>query len=494
MMTLAQAHAMLPGATLMGDGGTLITRVHSDTRSLLPGDLFVALRGENFDAHDFLQQARESGAAAALAERGLSTAGLPGLLVSDALAALQQLAGAWRQRMRLPLAVVAGSNGKTTVTQMVAAMLRAWLGDAALATQGNLNNHIGLPLMLLRLRQDDVHWHHAAVFEVGMNHPGEVALLARLAAPTVALVNNAQREHLEFMHSVRAVARENGEVIPALGAGGTVVIPADDKFTPLWRELADAREVVDFVLHAPADGAAVADVSVSATALRRRHGWAMQLHTPAGDASVQLRLPGRHNTKNALAAAATALALGAPLSAIVAGLEAFAPVPGRSALRTLERAGKTLALVDDSYNANPDSVTAAIELLAGLDAPRWLVLGDMGEVGTQGPAFHHDAGALAQQRGIEHLWCAGPLSAHSARAYGHGARHFADVPSLIQALASAPAVASVLIKGSRFMAMERVVQALMSLMSLMPPVPPVPPVLPPTPIRATNVTKEADAA
>ncbi|MEO5697361.1 MAG: Mur ligase family protein, partial [Burkholderiaceae bacterium] len=216
MMTLAQAQALLPGSTLVGDGATALQRVHSDTRSVQPGDLFVALRGERFDAHDFLAQARAAGAVAALAERGLDAAGLPGAEVADAGAALMQLSGAWRARFTLPLIAVTGSNGKTTVTQMIASILQAWHGEAALATRGNLNNHIGAPLTLLRLRPD----HASAVIELGMNHPGEIAQLAALAAPTVALVNNAQREHQEFMASVEAVARENGAVIAALGADG----------------------------------------------------------------------------------------------------------------------------------------------------------------------------------------------------------------------------------------------------------------------------------
>ena len=452
MMTLAQAHALLPGSVLVGDGHVELQRVHSDSRTLQSGDFFVALRGDNFDGHDFLGPARSAGASAAVAEHSLVEHGLPGLQVKSSLLALQQLAAAWRHRLHLPLALVAGSNGKTTVTQMVASVLHAWLGDAALATVGNLNNHIGLPLTLLRLRQDDAHWHRVAALEVGMNHPGEVAWLSKLAAPTVALVNNAHREHQEFMHSVQAVAQENGEVIKALGAGGTVVIPADDAFTPLWREMAGTRQVIDFALDASA--------AVGGSACWAIDHWAMQLRTPWGEAALSLRVPGRHNAKNALAAAAVALALGAPLAAVVTGLEAFTPVRGRSAMRSLRRGGRAVALVDDSYNANPDSVAAAIEVLAAMPAPRWLVLGDMGEVGSGGPQAHFDAGALARRHGIEHLWCAGVLSEHTALAYGAAARHFADAPALIAALAHPPAAASVLVKGSRFMAMERVVQAL----------------------------------
>jgi UDP-N-acetylmuramoyl-tripeptide--D-alanyl-D-alanine ligase len=452
MMTLAQAQALLPGSTLVGDAGLSVQRVHSDTRSLQAGDLFVALKGERFDAHDFLPQARAAGAVAALAERGLESAGLPGLQVDDALAALQQLAAGWRKHYTGPLITVAGSNGKTTVTQMIAAIQRAWVGDAAaLATAGNFNNHIGVPLTLLRLRPG----HRTAVVELGMNHPGEMALLARLAAPTVALVNNAQREHQEFMASVEAVALENGSNIEALGADGTAVFPAGDAYTALWREMAGSRPTMSFALDGRAD--------VTATATWETDHWAALLHTPAGSSMLALRLAGRHNVGNALAATACALAAGAPLAAIVQGLQAFEPVAGRSRALVLQRHGRQITLVDDSYNANPDSVLAAIEVLAGLPGPRWLLLGDMGEVGAKGAEFHAEVGAKARERGIDHFWAAGALCADAAAAFGPGARHFASADAALAALADGPEAASVLVKGSRFMKMERLVLALKTL-------------------------------
>jgi UDP-N-acetylmuramoyl-tripeptide--D-alanyl-D-alanine ligase len=448
MMTLAQAHALLPTSGLVGDGRIVFTRVHSDTRTLKPGDLFVALRGERFDGNDFLLQACAAGAVGAIAERGLSSE-LPGLLVTDALAALQQLAGAWRARFHLPLVAVTGSNGKTTVTQMTAAILRAWLGDGALATQGNLNNHIGVPLTLLRLRQDDQVFHRAAVLELGMNHPGEIALLAHLAMPTVALINNAQREHQEFLDGVEAVAQENGSVIAALPASGTVIVPAHDAFTPLWRRLAGSRKVMTFALDASAD------VSGSGLWLVDEAAWELTLNTPLGLAAVRLRQAGRHNLANALAATACALAVGAPLDAVVRGLEAFEPVSGRSRTLTITQHGHAATLIDDAYNANPDSVLAAIDLLAALPGPRWLILGDMGEVGARGPAFHAEVGAHARARGIETLWTAGTLAAAAG-----AARHFAGTAELIAALGEGPDAATLLVKGSRFMKMEQVVAAL----------------------------------
>ena len=452
MMTLAQAHALLPAATLVGDGATEVLRVHSDTRSLQPGDLFVALKGERFDAHDFLASAQASGAVAAIAERGLAEAGLPGLQVADTQQALTELARAWRHRFQLPLIAVTGSNGKTTVTQMIASILRAWLGDAAFATVGNLNNHIGVPLTLLRLRQGDSAWHRAGVVELGMNHPGEIAALAALTAPTVALVNNAQREHQEFMAGVEAVAHENGAAIAALGAAGVAVFPADDEHTPVWQRLAGSRHTLTFALSGPAD--------VSCHAEWVGDHWALLLQTPAGAITVQLQVAGWHNVKNALAAAACALAAGGPLDAIRRGLEAFAPVKGRSQVRRFERDGRTVTLIDDSYNANPDSVRAAIEVLASLPGPRWLVLGDMGEVGDNGPAFHREVGAFAQARGIDALWTVGSASVEAAAAFA-GARHFDTMAALLAALPQAPACAAVVVKGSRFMKTEQVVAALL---------------------------------
>ena len=453
MMTLAQAHALLPGSRLVGDAATAVLRVHSDTRSLRAGDLFVALRGERFDAHDFLPQAQAAGAVAALAEHGLAAAGLPGLEVTDTRAALGTLATGWRRGFAVPLIAVTGSNGKTTVTQMIAAILRAWHGDGAFSTEGNFNNDIGVPLTLLRLRADQ---HRAAVVELGMNHPGEIAQLAAMAAPTVALVNNAQREHQEFMASVEAVARENGSVIESLPADGVAIFPADEDFSPLWRTLAGTRRTLTFALGADA----AADVTADATWAGDH--WAVALHTPAGDATLSLHIAGRHNVKNALAATASALAAGCPLAAVARGLEAFTAVKGRSQASRIERGGQRVTVVDDSYNANPDSVRAAIDVLAGLPAPRWLVLGDMGEVGDQGAAFHHEVGACARSAGIESLWTAGPLCAHAASAYGSAARHFDTVEALLAALHEAPEAASVLVKGSRFMRMERVAAVLKS--------------------------------
>jgi len=472
MMTLGQAHALLPGSVLHGDLATPIARVHTDTRTLQVGDLFLALCGERFDAHDFLPQAAQSGAVAVIGQHGVAASGLPGLTVADTRAALGWLASGWRARFDIPLVAVTGSNGKTTVTQMVASILRAWMAsqgdaDAALATAGNFNNDIGVPLTLLRLREGA---HRCAVVELGMNHPGEIAQLAAMAAPTVALVNNAQREHQEFMHTVEAVARENGAVLQSLSRSGVAVFPADDAHTPIWRALADGCRVIDFATEAPAA------VTGSATwqAAPTPH-WQIRLRTPQGEADVALAMAGQHNVRNALAATAAALGAGVPLAAIAAGLQAFEPVKGRSQLRQASLRGQAVTLVDDSYNANPDSVRAAIDMLAGLPGPHWLVLGDMGEVGDQGPAFHEEVGAYAAERGIEHFWTAGVLCAHASHAaqaknarpqgeaHAPSVRHFDSAADIVAALSqpdAAPPVASILVKGSRFMKMEQVVATL----------------------------------
>lgn len=447
MMRLAEVQTLLGHGHVVGDGHLLINRVHSDSRSIAPGDLFVALRGEHFDGHAFLTQARQAGAVASIAQSGLQEAELAGVEVPDSLLALQQLAQGWRARFHLPVIAVTGSNGKTTVTQMVASILQAWLGEAALATRGNHNNHIGVPLTLLRLRPN----HRAAVLELGMNHPGEIGLLARCAAPTIALVNNAQREHQEFMRNVEAVARENGSVIDALPADGVAIYPVDDPFAPVWRELAGPRLRVGFALAGNAD--------LTAHARWEKDHWDLRLTTPSGPLRTQLHCGGWHNVKNALAAAACALAAGCPNAFIAEGLQSFVPVSGRSHIESLDWAGRSLTLVDDSYNANPDSVRSAIDMLATLPGPRWLVLGDMGEVGIRGPEFHTEIGAHARDQGIDSVWTVGPLCRHTALAF-RGAQHFDSVEALVSALAGAAQAGSVLVKGSRFMRMERVVAAI----------------------------------
>jgi UDP-N-acetylmuramoyl-tripeptide--D-alanyl-D-alanine ligase len=378
------------------------------------------------------------------------------IAVADPLAALGALAAHWRRRFTLPVIVVVGSNGKTTVKEMIASILRAHFGhsgeSAVLATRGNLNNAIGLPLTLLGLREQ----HRAAVIELGMNHPGETAELAAIARPTVGLVNNAQREHQEFMRSVADVAEEHAALVRALPAAGAAVLNADDAHLQVWLDAARAHgpRVVSFAL----DHDAVVTRRYDAAGTTGT----LALSTPEGEANLRLAAFGRHNASNALAAAAAALAIGVPLAAIVAGLEAFRPVAGR----LVERAGASGAVViDDTYNANPDSVRAAIDVLAQAPGEKWLVLGDMGEVGTQGPQFHREIGEHARARGIDRLYTAGAMAGECAAAFGADARHFDAVEALAAHLGGELSGTqrrglTILVKGSRFMRMERVVRAL----------------------------------
>ena len=471
LMTLAQVQQWLQAAkgglpvALHGAPGTAITRVHTDSRTLEPGDLFVALCGDTYDANDFLQQAQERGASALLCHSGLPASqvpqGLPRIEVTDSTQALGQLAQAWRAQFTLPLIAVTGSNGKTTVTQMIAAILQQHAPNgAALATQGNLNNAIGVPLTLLRLRAA----HKIAVLELGMNHPGEIAQLAAMVQPTVALVNNAQREHLEFMHTVDAVAAENGAVLEALPANGCAVFGLDDVYTSHWMAQNKAHKVIGFAV-APAQEH---DGVYGEKALWQDSGWSVQARYRQGAASgvlhYRLEIAGQHNVRNSWAAAACALAAGVSPAAIEHGLQAFVPVKGRSRALSLVWSGRSISLVDDSYNANPDSVQAAIDVLRDLPAPRLLVLGDMGEVGDQGPQLHAQAGSYAHSQGIERLLASGTLSQSTVQAFsqaGGQAQHCADADALTQAVAQALThSASVLVKGSRFMRMEKIIEAL----------------------------------
>ena len=458
MVTLAEFLRLLPDAQLVApnaDAGALVlSGVSTDTRTIASGSLFVALRGERFDGHAFAAAALAGGAAALLVDHALDVAA-PQIVVPDTRRALVEAAAAWRARFDLPVIAITGSNGKTTVTQMLAAILGAAFPDkngankdgrrAWLATRGTLNNDIGVPLMVFELRKT----HRVAVFELGMNHPGEIATLATIARPTVALVNNAQREHQEFMASVEATAHENGAAISLLPPEGVAVFPADDDCAAVWRQLAGTRRVVDFAQHAQA--------TVTAHAEPTAAGVRLDVASPKGAFQVELNVGGAHNAHNALAATACALAVDIRPSDIAAGLAAFAPVKGRGVRHVLASGA---LLIDDSYNANPDSVRAAIDLLAALPAPRTLVLGDMGEVGDQGPEFHREVGAYARERGIERLLASGAASIEAVLAYGQGGAHCTDIDVLTEAARTASARGSVLVKGSRFMRLERVVAAL----------------------------------
>ena len=444
-MSLREA-AIAIGARVIGED-VHFDSVSTDSRTLPRGALFVALRGERFDGHRFIETAKGRGASAAMVMGSRSRErGLPLVVVEDTRLDLGQLAAHWRARFDIPLIAVTGSNGKTTVKEMIAAILRAHYGEPrTFATEGNLNNDIGLPLTLLRLREG----HRAAVVELGMNHPGETAYLAAIASPTVALVNNAQREHQEFMKSVAEVAREHGAVFAALRPDGVAVINADDEFAGHWRGLLAGRRFCDFGMDRPAQVSGRHDFT--------HFGSEVQLRAPEGEARIELHADGRHNVLNACAAAACALAAGAGLEAVARGLAAFRAPAGRMQRRTT-RSGATL--IDDSYNANPDSVRAAIDVLAGMPGERVLVLGDMAEVGAKGPAFHDEIGVYAKGR-IDALLTFGTLSEETSRAFGVGSCHFDHIGQLIAGVTAMNMPGyTILVKGSRFMRMERVVQTL----------------------------------
>lgn len=442
MMSLAEAAAAMQGR--LGGKDARFRGVSTDSRSLRAGELFVAIRGERYDGHGFLAMAHEKGAAGALVdERYAGPAPLPAITVEDTRRALGRLGRHWRERFSPALIGIAGANGKTTTKEMLAAILRAHAGEAGvLATLGNLNTDIGVPATLLQLRAE----HRYCAIELGMNHPGEIAWLASLAQPTIAVVTNAQREHMEFMRSVEASAAENADVLRALPASGVAVVNADDACRSIFLGAAGQRRVVEFGLERKALVTGGYELKPLSSEI--------VLRTPEGEARVDLAIPGLHNVRNALAAAACAHAAGISIETIGRGLAAFRPYSGRLQVKRT-RGGATL--IDDSYNANPDSVRAAIDVLAAQPAPTLLVLGDMGEVGEEGPAFHREVGKYAREQRIGALFALGEASREAASAFGAGARHFTSPEELVRAL---PAAGTILVKGSRFMRMERVVAAL----------------------------------
>ena len=430
--------------------------VQTDSRQLTPGALFVALRGERFDGHDYLQSVGQTGAVAAIIERIDAVAnqplGLPLIVLGDTLKALQTLARAWRRRFDLPVIGITGSNGKTTTKEMTATICRAWVGhEDVLSTTGNLNNEIGVPLTIMRLRAH----HRVAVIEMGMNHPGEIALLGSIAQPTVALVLNAQREHQEFMQTVQAVAHENGQALCALPAHGVAVYPAGDVYSELWRNLSGHAKARLTFGQSSLASVAIEDCELDA------HGSRFSLRFESQTVVINLPVAGLHNVLNAAAAIACVLAAGAPLQVAADALSGFAAVKGRL---QVHRLADGTTLVDDTYNANPDSVRAAIDVLTTLAAPRALVLGDMGEVGENGPQMHAEVGQYAREKSVDYLWALGQATRDSVTAFGAQACWFESVEALCKhAVSISPA--SVLVKGSRFMAMERVVNQLLSMHS-----------------------------
>ena len=471
MTNLAQVHAMLPGSQLIhadkeSAQAITISRIGSDSRQIESGELFIALAGERFDAHDFLDDVIKAGASAALiSQKEKCPANLAAVCVQDVKQGLGELAKAWRAQFSIPVALVTGSNGKTTVKEMIASIFKVAAGEErTLVTKGNLNNDIGLPLTLLRMRSTD----RLAVIELGMNHPGETAELAVITQANIALINNAQREHQEFMATVEAVAKEHAAALSSLPKDGVAVFPADSEFSDVWYQAAAGRKVIDFAL---STNSTFASASVTGKLLLSGK---IEITTELGKIEIQLNTLGSHNVRNALAASAVAIGAGLSLEQIKAGLELFVPVNGRMQSKPLNT-GRTL--IDDSYNANPDSVRAAIDVLKQSGNTSWLVLGDMGEVGDQGPSFHEEVGAYAAEQGVSKLFALGEQCKFAVQAFNESekfspassAKHFSTLDQLLEELNEALAYQEssqqlhldILVKGSRFMRMERVVQALL---------------------------------
>jgi UDP-N-acetylmuramoyl-tripeptide--D-alanyl-D-alanine ligase len=472
MMRLSQIAAALD-AQLIGADVTF-NSVNTDSRKIVAGDLFIALHGEKFDGAEYVASALKMGAVAAMVnqaglgiveaglrseEWGLNGAGIDVqsralasplltprsslLVVADTRIALGKLAAFWRAQFDIPLVAITGSNGKTTVKEMLAAILREHAGDAVLATQGNFNNDIGMPLTLLKLTAQ----HRYAVLEMGMNHLGEIDYLTRLAQPDVALVNNAAGAHLQGLGTIENVARAKGEIFAGLKNTGVAIINADDAHAAVWRDLAAQHRCLDFSL----DHAA----SVQGQWAAQGFGGVLHALTPAGELHVLLQVPGAHNARNALAAASAAIALEIPLATIASALQNFGGVAGRLQ-RKAGKAGATL--IDDTYNANPASMHAALEVLAAASGQRIFVLGDMGELGDDAAQFHRDIGRTAHELGIAKLFALGELSQGAVAEFGAGAQHFTTLENLCAAVANTlDKSTTVLIKGSRFMQMERVV-------------------------------------
>jgi UDP-N-acetylmuramoyl-tripeptide--D-alanyl-D-alanine ligase len=440
--------ARVTGGALHGDDvafGPVIT----DSRTMEPGALFVALRGDRFDAHEFVPEALERGAAGALVARRIPVP-LPQVVVPDVLAGLSAFATAWRRDYAGTVVGLTGSNGKTTTKEMIGAILQG-VGPS-LVTRGNLNNHIGVPLTLCRLEAT----HRYAVIEMGANHQGEIAHLASIARPDVGLVVNAGPAHLEGFGGMEGVARGKGEMFAALGPDQTAVINADDRYATFWHGLARAAgRVITFGMHERADFAAA---SVREGSSGQGPSLEFELACPLGRRRVLLALAGEHNVMNALAAAAAAHAAGAGLDAIVDGLSGMRAVSGRLEFKALAGGGR---LIDDSYNANPGSVRAGLRALEQIGGERWLVLGEMRELGEDSSQLHAEIGGFARECGVARLFAVGEEARHAVESFGAGATWFAGVEDLSSALRAelAPGV-TVLVKGSRSNRLERVAAAL----------------------------------
>jgi UDP-N-acetylmuramoyl-tripeptide--D-alanyl-D-alanine ligase len=447
-MTLRQAAETLgvnaPNTTAEFDG------ISIDSRTIKPGNLFIAIRGERVDGHDYVETARQQGAVAAIVSHAVDCA-LPQIIVKDTTDALGQLGTKWRSQFTLPVIAVTGSNGKTTLKNMIASIMVAACNNnenEVLATQGTLNNHWGLPLTLSRLNKN----HKFAAIEMGMNHFGEINYLTSLTQPNVAVITNAGASHLEGLGDVAGVARAKGEIFSGLQKNGVAILNRDDAFFTFWHSLIGDHHFITFGFHPTAN--------VTATINHSEQVQSITLQTPEGNIDIDLPLLGKHNVHNALAAAAATLAVGISLKDIKAGLEQIKPAPGRLQLHTLSNGVK---VIDDTYNANPFSLQAAINILSTFAGKKILVLGDMKELGNEAASLHQEAGKNIRQAGIDYLFTYGDMSADCAHSFGQGAYHFSDQHKLVEALKPfLHNTTTILVKGSRSMRMEKVVAELVN--------------------------------
>ncbi|MCW9047055.1 MAG: UDP-N-acetylmuramoyl-tripeptide--D-alanyl-D-alanine ligase [Gammaproteobacteria bacterium] len=441
MMALSQATKILNG-TLTGKD-VEFSYVSTDTRNIKKGDLYIALKGDTFDGHDYIGQAEQAGAIAAIVHEELVT-NLPVIKVEDTRKALGGLAAAWRQSFSGKVVAITGSNGKTTVKEMVSA-IAAKQGEV-LATRGNFNNDIGLPLTLLRMEQEDF-----AVIEMGANHPGEISNLTRITKPDVALINNAGPAHLEGFGSLKGVAQEKGEIYQGLSTNGVVVLNRDDEFSDYWAELADGKRIISFSMK---------DKSANITGVWQQSdtGGVLNVTTDNENIIIKLKVYGLHNAMNALAAIAVANALDINSEYIVQALEEFVAVKGRL---EFHKVGKSITLIDDTYNANPGSLAAGIEVLVELPGQHWLVLGDMGELGDEEQRVHFDAGMKARTAGVSRLLTIGEVSRYAVDAFGENAQNFKTKEELVSYIKEHQTEdLGILVKGSRFMHMEQIVESI----------------------------------
>lgn len=450
MMMLSEVASALNATmnTTMRGHDTKIRSVGTDSRSIVKGQLFVGIKGESFDGSAFAMEAIKQGAVAAIVTKN-NTEATPAILVEDTRLALGDLAHYWRKKFDLPLVAVTGSSGKTTVKEMITAIINAANGKV-LATRGNLNNDIGMPLTLLNMNKNHTH----AVIEMGMNHEGEIRYLTKLAMPMVALVNNAGTAHIGELGSREAIARAKGEIFEGLADEGIAVINADDDFADYWKSLNKARKVITFGLRNQADVSAIYQLQGDCSKIN--------LKTPNGEAQFKLHVLGFHNIQNALAASAVSVALGISAADIAKGLAQFSSVKGR--LNWFEGINGA-AVIDDTYNANPDSMKAAIDVLSSQKSTRLFVMGDMGELGRDAQQMHREIGAYAKEKGIQQFFSFGELSRLASEEFSQGldgnAQHFHTLEGLLEALREhMKNGVIVLVKGSRFMKMERVVNAI----------------------------------